>query len=146
MEQIAGNFSDLLYSLVRGSGYKTLKDAVRDMNRNGISVSYPTVAAYGNRSTCPRLNTAVEILNFFGFEASAEQIEDLLQRSRSELKKNISDEKSINAGIRIPVARFNMDKGMLELTIKRRAEELLGEDASLNSYIIELIAMDLGIE
>ena len=35
---------------------------------------------------------------------------------------------------------------MLELTIKRRAEELLGEDASLNSYIIELIAMDLGIE
>ena len=65
---------------------------------------------------------------------------------KTELKKNISDDKSINAGIRIPIARFNMDKGMLELTIKRRAEELLGEDASLNSYIIELIAMDLGIE
>ena len=65
---------------------------------------------------------------------------------KTELKKNISDDKSINAGIIIPIARFNMDKGMLELTIKRRAEELLGEDASLNSYIIELIAMDLGIE
>lgn len=143
MEERLGTFSDLLNTLVRGSNYNSLSEAVKDMHKAGIKTSYPTIAAYSNMTSCPTFSKAQEILDFFGFEASSEQIKQLLEDSRAAIKRNSDDSKYITAGIRIPVNKFNEDKAMLEITIKRRAEELLGPGATMNSYITELIRKDL---
>ena len=143
VERIQGTFADLLNSLVRGSGFSKLAVAVEDMKRSGISISYSTVAAYSRLDSCPSIDKAKAILDYFNFEIEDDQLEDLLRRTRAEIKKTGSDDRYITAGIRIPVDRFESDKALLELRINRRAEELLGKSASLNSYIVELIRRDL---
>lgn len=144
MERIQGTFADLLNSLVRGSGFSKLAVAVEDMKRSGINISYSTVAAYSRLDSCPSIDKAKAILDYFNFEIEDDhQLEDLLRRTRAEIKKTGSDDRYITAGIRIPVDRFESDKALLELRISRRAEELLGKSASLNSYIVELIRRDL---
>ena len=145
-------FSTLLIQLISESGKSTRKIALEIQEQlkddsSQLTLSYPAFISYRNFTTVPSFEKASLIINYFNYEISNEELTEILDYSRSELKKiKLDDDKDIRQGIRLNPKNFNEEwsAAELEITIKQRIEELYGEDkGSINSYISDLIKKDL---
>lgn len=143
-------FSILLAQLVEESEEslrqiaKKIQNKLNDQN-SSVKISYQALAAYRNYTSVPSFERAVIIMNYFNYPIDNKQLTEILDYSRSELKK-MNEEKDIRQGIRLSPKNF--EKGMsvmeLELIIKQRITEIYGENnGSINSYITDLMKNDL---
>ena len=145
-------FSALLSQLVDESGMTNRKvalaiqDELKKENSN-VTLSYPSFFAYRNFTMVPSFEKASIIVKYFNYDISNEELSNILEYSRSELKKiKEDDNKDIRQGIRIKPSNFSddMSASELEIIIKNRIDELYGEDkGSINGYINDLIKDDL---
>lgn len=143
-------FSAILAQLVNESKQSTRK-IVKDIDNSTkdeqtrVSISYPAFASYKNFDTVPSYEKAKKILSFFDYDISDNELTEVLNYSRQELKKiKDSDSKDMRQGIRLSPANFGLDSADdLSVIIQRRITELGVRNRSVNTYISELIKKDL---
>lgn len=143
-------FSTLLTQLVNESEEslrqiaKKIQDILTDQN-SSVKLSYQTLAAYRNFTSVPSFERAVIIMTYFNYSIDNQQLTEILDYSRSELKK-MNEEKDIRQGIRLNPRNFEdgMSVTELEIIIKQRIAEIYGEDnGSINTYVTDLMKKDL---
>lgn len=151
MEELT-TFSTLLTQLINENGESTRKVAINMQERlskenSPVKMSYPALASYKNFTSVPSFERAVLIMNYFNYPITNEELTEILDYSRIELKKmKLDDIKDIRQGIRLNPKAFSNDLSAaeLEILIKQRISELYeDENASMNTYITGLIKNDL---
>ena len=136
-------FSTLLTQILNASGMSLTK-ASQYLEEKGINVPYSSLAAYKAFTSVPEYDRAVEILNGFDYPISSEELLEVIQYSKSELKDYKTDTRQyLNKGLRLNPKQFqeDMTADELERILEVRMNEI-GEP-NLNSYISKLIKNDL---
>ena len=145
-------FSALLTQLINESGISTRKIALDIQKKllsenNQLKFSYPALISYRNFNTVPSFEKATIIINYFNYPISNEELTEILDYSRSELKKiKLDYDKDVRQGIRLNPKNFDetMTASDLEIMIKQRIGEIYpDESGSINTYISDLIKKDL---
>lgn len=145
-------FSALLTQLINESGISTRRVAIDIQKRlakeaSQLKFSYPALISYRNFNTVPSFEKASIIINYFNYPISNEELTEILDYSRSELKKiKLDYDKDIRQGIRLNPKNFeeSLTASELELMIKQRISEIYpDESGSINTYISDLIKKDL---
>lgn len=138
-------FSTILTQLLKYND-KSLRSLVNDMNNHqDVSISYPAFVSYKNYDVVPSFEKASIILNYFNYDITNQELTDILEYSRNELKKLKSDDvKDIRQGIRLSPSYFGIKETEdLEVILQKRINELNLEKNTINTYISELIRIDL---
>ena len=138
-------FAFLLSQLLDSTGLSAAK-AQKQMEEQGITISYPAFAAYKNFSVVPPFDKAQAILRFFEYDISEQDLKDILDNSRSELKKlKLDNQADIRTGIRLTPRSFSKDLEApeLDVMISRRINELFEDNGNMNTYVSYLIKNDL---
>ncbi len=145
-------FAALLSQLVDESGMNNrqvaldIQKKLAEENSN-VTLSYPSFFAYRNFTMVPSFEKASIIIKYFHYDISNDELSQILEYSRNELRKlKEDDNKDIRQGVRIKPKHFSesISTSELEIMIKDRMNELYGEDkGSFNLYVNDLIKSDL---
>lgn len=138
-------FSTLMMQLLAGSNMKMM-DIFRILESKNAGISYPSLAAYKNFNAVPSFDRARMILDALDFSISDEELTEMLQFSRDELKRyREDDQKIMQQGLRLQPSYYDKDINAPELReiIEKRALEVLPETGNFNSYVNKLIRDDL---
>ena len=136
-------FSMLLTQILNAMGLN-LRQAEAYLSEKGVNIPYPSLAAYKKFTSVPEYDRALEILNGFDYPISNEELRNVIQYSKSQLKEYKLDSRQyLNKGIRLTPKQFDEDMTTdeLERIIELRMQEL--NEPNLNSYISKLIKKDL---
>ncbi len=136
-------FSALLTQIL-GASSMNLKQSLAVLHERGVSISYSSLSAYKAFTAVPSYERAQEILRAFDYEISDEELTEVLQYSRSELKEYREDaRKYLNSGIRLNPKYFGegMTSADLELLISEQIDD--AGDGTMNAYLSRLVKEDL---
>ena len=136
-------FSALLTQILSASGLN-LREAQQFLSENGADVPYSSLAAYKTFTAVPAYDRGKEILDAFHYVMDDDELIEILQYSRSELKEYKEDERQyVNKGIRLSAKYFKegITTDELESLVETRIQEL--NEKNWNTYIASLIRKDL---
>ena len=138
-------FSRIMRQLLESSGI-TMRQLYRKLIEMNSDISYPALGSYKNYDSVPSFVRARMILDAFGYEVTDEELSEILQYSRAELKTIREDDQTmIQQGVRLSPRNFskNMKADELRSMIDQRIAELGPDISNFNSYITWLIKDDL---
>ena len=138
-------FSSIMRQLLGSSGM-TMRQLYRKLNEENSDISYPALGSYKNYDSVPSFDRARMIFDAFGYDATNDELSDILQYSRAELKTIREDDQTmIQQGVRLSPKNFSKDMKADELRslIDDRIAELAPDINNFNSYITRLIKDDL---
>lgn len=138
-------FSSIMRQLLGSSGM-TMRQLYRKLNEENSDISYPALGSYKNYDSVPSFDRARMIFDAFGYDATDDELSDILQYSRAELKTIREDDQTmIQQGVRLSPKNFSKDMKADELRslIDDRIAELAPDINNFNSYITRLIKDDL---
>lgn len=138
-------FSGIFIQLLESSDM-SMRDIYRALKEKGVNISYPALAAYKSFNSVPPFDRARMILDVFGYEISDDDLSDILQYSKSELKSIREDDLPfLQQGVRLSPKSFseNINVGELRSFIEDRIQEIELENNTFNSYVTKLIKDDL---
>ena len=138
-------FSSIMRQLLESSNI-TMRQLYRKLNENNADISYPALGSYKNYDSVPSFDRARMIFDAFGYDATDDELSDILQYSRAELKTIREDDQTmIQQGVRLSPKNFSKDMKADELRslIDDRIAELAPDINNFNSYITRLIKDDL---
>ena len=147
-------FSALLTQLTDAQG-KSFADIKRMLDEKNISVSYPALLSYKSGRIVPTFEIANMILSAFDYNMTYDELYEMLQYSRSQLRTiNEDDHQYFQTSLRINPKNIDEDLNgsVLERILNERAEELFSDEKlakefkvgkrKLNAYITYLIKKD----
>ena len=138
-------FSSIMRQLLGSSGM-TMRQLYRKLNEENSDISYPALGSYKNYDSVPSFDRARMIFDAFGYEVRDEELSEILQYSRAELKTIREDDQTmVQQGVRLSPRNFMKDMKADELRslIDDRIAELAPDINNFNSYITRLIKDDL---
>lgn len=127
------------------SDYRTVKELSDMLSENGNAIKYTTLMSYKKFEVVPPFEKARQIINAFQYDLSDDDLRNILDYSRSELKAINSSRKYLQRGFRLNPRHFRKDMTVeqLEQRISERANTLFGDNATINMYIEYLIKRDM---
>ena len=142
--RLMDTFSGLIRQLLESSNM-TARQLFRILQDRNTDISYPAIGSYKNYDSVPSFDRARAILDALEYEISDEDLADILQYSRDELKTIRQDEQTIQQGVRLSPKFFsdNINAAELRTMIDSRIEEITTVNGNFNSYISWLIKNDL---
>lgn len=138
-------FSSLLLQLLVSSN-ETVRDLYRALSYSGNEISYPSLVSYKNFDAIPSFDRAKNILNYYNYLITDDDLVEILDYSRQELKEyRLDNAKYYQRGIRLSPSFFSEDLTVrgLEQLIEQRSVEVDSESGNINQYIARLIKDDL---
>lgn len=137
-------FSSLITQLMEQMDFST-KDTCKFLSDKGIDIPYSTFASYKSFDTVPSINRAKQILDTFNYEIGDEELREMIQYSKEENRKLKESNGYVQTGIRLATKQFSndIDSEQLQVMITQRANELIENQPSINSYVTYLIKKDL---
>ncbi len=137
-------FSGLMRQLLESSNM-TARQLYRILRDRNEDISYPAIGSYKNYDSVPSFDRARAILDALEYEISDDDLSEILQYSRDELKTIRQDEQTVQQGVRLSPKFFsaNINAAELRTMIDGRIEELTSVNGNFNSYISWLIKNDL---
>ena len=138
-------FSALMTQLYDQSDFKTIKELSDAMSDSGSPIKYTTLMSYKKFEVVPPFEKARQIIRTFQYELSDDDLQKILDYSRSELKAINSSRRYLQRGFRLNPRHFRKDMTVeqLEQRISERADTLFGDHATINMYIEYLIKKDM---
>lgn len=138
-------FSALMTQLYDQSDFKTIKELSDAMSDSGAPIKYTTLMSYKKFEVVPPFEKARQIIRAFQYELSDDDLQKILDYSRSELKAINSSRRYLQRGFRLNPRHFKKDMTVeqLEQRISERADVLFGDNATINMYIEYLIKKDM---
>lgn len=138
-------FAVLMTQLFDESDYRTVKELSDMLSENGNAIKYTTLMSYKKFEVVPPFEKARQIINAFQYDLSDDDLRNILDYSRSELKAINSSRKYLQRGFRLNPRHFRKDMTVeqLEQRISERANTLFGDNATINMYIEYLIKRDM---
>lgn len=135
-------FSSLLIQLFNNTDAKAV-DVVKYINDNlDTKISVSTITAYKRSGIVPSYEKARAILEYFNYDLSEDELNEMLIYSRNE-RKNL-DKSTIKNGLSLKPANFNLKNvDQLSVVLKKRIDDLYEQDGSFNKYVTDLIKRDL---
>ncbi len=123
----------------------TARQLFRILRDRNVDISYPAIGSYKNYDSVPSFDRARAILDALEYEISDDDLSEILQYSRDELKEIRQDEQTVQQGVRLSPKFFsgNINAAELRTMIDSRIEELTSVNGNFNSYISWLIKNDL---
>ena len=145
MDQIT--FSSLFIQLLNESGISLAK-TYRDMSDQGLYIPYSSLAGYKNFTVVPTFERALDILDYYKYPLTKDELSEILSYSRQQLSRiDISSDKSvIRRGIQLSAQNISpaLNADDLDVMLTRRIQELFPDrEANLSTYINDLIKKDL---
>lgn len=127
------------------SSNMTARQLFRILRDRNVDISYPAIGSYKNYDSVPSFDRARAILDALEYEISDDDLSEILQYSRDELKEIRQDEQTVQQGVRLSPKFFsgNINAAELRTMIDSRIEELTSVNGNFNSYISWLIKNDL---
>lgn len=137
-------FSGLMRQLLDSSNMSS-KQLYLVLKEKNAGISYPAIGSYKNFDSVPSFDRAKKILDAFGYDIPDEELTEILEYSREELKSIRQDEQMIQQGVRLSPKYFSKEINAAELRtmIDSRIEEISAVNGNFNSYMSWLIKRDL---
>ena len=138
-------FSKILIQLL-GSSHMNMRDLYRALQAKDAGISYPALGSYKSFNSVPSFDRARMILDVFGYDISDEELSEILQFSRDELKSiREEDPMFMQQGVRLSPKSFSDDINVTELRsmIDSRIADINPDNGNFNSYVTSLIKDDL---
>ena len=142
---MAITFSSLFTQLLMSSN-ESVRDLYRSLQNEGNEISYPSLVSYKNFNALPTFDRARYILNHYNYPLSDNELTEMLDYSRQELKEyRMDNSKVYQRGIRLSPAFFDDELTVqgLERLIEQRSIEIDPDSGNINQYIGKLIKDDL---
>lgn len=142
-------FAALFTQLLENSEFKNLRAFSDALDHDGYSISYTSLAAYKSFNSIPGFERARAIVNELDYyQLSDADLRSILEFSAESLGKIRADSRTLQRGIRLNPEHISpgMTASELNLHMMERAETLLGENATVNSYFEYLIKKDFESE
>lgn len=138
-------FATLMTQLFEESDFRTMREFHTAMVNSGSPINYTTLMSYKKFDVVPSFEKAKSIIQEFNYQITDEELRQILLYSQQELRRIKQSRKYIQRGIRLNPRHFGTDMNpeRLERRMQERAEELLGDKATLNMYLEFLIKKDL---
>lgn len=138
-------FSVLMTQLYEESDFKTMKELSDALSESGAPIKYTTLMSYKKFEVVPPFEKAKQIVHTFEYDLPDDDLQKILDYSRSELKAINSSRRYLQRGFRLNPRHFRKDMTVeqLEQRISERADTLFGDNATINMYIEYLIKKDM---
>lgn len=138
-------FSVLMTQLYEESDFKTMKELSDALSESGAPIKYTTLMSYKKFEVVPPFEKAKQIVHAFEYDLPDDDLQKILDYSRSELKAINSSRRYLQRGFRLNPRHFRKDMTVeqLEQRISERADTLFGDNATINMYIEYLIKKDM---
>lgn len=138
-------FSVLMTQLYEESDFKTMKELSDALSESGAPIKYTTLMSYKKFEVVPPFEKAKQIVRTFEYDLPDDDLQKILDYSRSELKAINSSRRYLQRGFRLNPRHFRKDMTVeqLEQRISERADTLFGDNATINMYIEYLIKKDM---
>lgn len=131
--------------LYEESDFKTMKELSDALSESGAPIKYTTLMSYKKFEVVPPFEKAKQIVRTFEYDLPDDDLQKILDYSRSELKAINSSRRYLQRGFRLNPRHFRKDMTVeqLEQRISERADTLFGDNATINMYIEYLIKKDM---
>lgn len=131
--------------LYEESDFKTMKELSDALGESGTPIKYTTLMSYKKFEVVPPFEKAKQIVHAFEYDLPDDDLQKILDYSRSELKAINSSRRYLQRGFRLNPRHFRKDMTVeqLEQRISERADTLFGDNATINMYIEYLIKKDM---
>ena len=131
--------------LYEESDFKTMKELSDALSESGAPIKYTTLMSYKKFEVVPPFGKAKQIVHTFEYDLPDDDLQKILDYSRSELKAINSSRRYLQRGFRLNPRHFRKDMTVeqLEQRISERADTLFGDNATINMYIEYLIKKDM---